>query len=75
MYSNIPAYLDLPLTLTAGGYDAIFCIVLSADAARGVERVWQSWTEMSVGPLLAKEDFVGARVEKVEDVAGFNKVI
>ncbi|RUS15435.1 ribosomal protein S5 domain 2-type protein [Endogone sp. FLAS-F59071] len=59
----------------AGGYDAIFCIVLSADAAREVERVWQSWTEMSVGPLLAQEDFVGARVEKVEDVAGFNNVI
>ncbi|RUS30507.1 hypothetical protein BC938DRAFT_479303 [Jimgerdemannia flammicorona] len=59
----------------AGGFDAIFCVVLSADAARGVERVWEDWREMSVSPLLAREDSVGARVERVEDVAGLNMVI
>ncbi|PIA16980.1 Phosphomevalonate kinase, partial [Coemansia reversa NRRL 1564] len=39
----------------AGGYDAIFCIVLSKAAGDAVERLWSSWTEMSVGPLLAKQ--------------------
>ncbi|KAJ2768955.1 phosphomevalonate kinase [Coemansia nantahalensis] len=39
----------------AGGFDAIFCIVLGPAAADAVERLWSSWSEMSVSPLLAKQ--------------------
>ncbi|KAK3822852.1 MAG: Phosphomevalonate kinase [Benniella sp.] len=38
----------------AGGFDAIFCIVLSDEAKQGVEAVWSGFKEMSVGPLLCK---------------------
>ncbi|KAG0324859.1 phosphomevalonate kinase [Dissophora globulifera] len=43
----------------AGGFDAIFCIVLSDDARKGVETVWANFTEMSVGPLLCNESTEG----------------
>ncbi|KAJ2548195.1 phosphomevalonate kinase [Coemansia sp. RSA 1878] len=46
----------------AGGYDAIFCIVLSQESGNAVERVWSEWTEMSVGPLLAKQASSGVSV-------------
>ncbi|KAJ2696045.1 phosphomevalonate kinase, partial [Coemansia spiralis] len=39
----------------AGGFDAIFCIVLNPAAGDAVERLWSGWTDMSVGPLLAKQ--------------------
>ncbi|KAJ1855365.1 phosphomevalonate kinase [Coemansia sp. RSA 638] len=46
----------------AGGYDAIFCIVLSQASGNAVERVWSEWTEMSVGPLLAKQASSGVSI-------------
>ncbi|KAF9433014.1 phosphomevalonate kinase [Entomortierella beljakovae] len=39
----------------AGGFDAIFCIVLSDQSRNGVEDVWSNFKEMSVGPLLCQE--------------------
>ncbi|KAI8582284.1 hypothetical protein K450DRAFT_228231 [Umbelopsis ramanniana AG] len=59
----------------AGGYDAIFCITLSDEASAQVEEVWRTWTEMSVGPLLASEDSNGARVEELEKVNGLAEVV
>ncbi|CAO3686507.1 unnamed protein product [Umbelopsis ramanniana] len=52
----------------AGGFDAIFCITLSDEARAQVEEVWRTWSEMSVGPLLASEDSNGARIEDIEKV-------
>ncbi|KAJ2155889.1 phosphomevalonate kinase [Coemansia sp. RSA 552] len=46
----------------AGGYDAIFCVVLSQEAGAAVERLWSGWTEMSVGPLLANQASRGVSV-------------
>ncbi|KAJ2326236.1 phosphomevalonate kinase [Coemansia sp. RSA 2702] len=46
----------------AGGYDAIFCVVLSPEAGDAVERLWSKWDEMSVGPLLAKQASSGVSV-------------
>ncbi|KAF8940917.1 Phosphomevalonate kinase [Dissophora ornata] len=43
----------------AGGFDAIFCIVLSEKSRKEVERVWSDFKEMSVGPLLCKESAEG----------------
>ncbi|KAF9375189.1 phosphomevalonate kinase [Podila verticillata] len=46
----------------AGGFDAIFCIVLSDDSRKGVENVWSNFKEMSVGPLLCTESIEGGLV-------------
>ncbi|KAI1320614.1 phosphomevalonate kinase [Mortierella claussenii] len=46
----------------AGGFDAIFCIVLSDESRRAVETVWSNFTEMNVGPLLCKESVEGGLV-------------
>ncbi|KAI8929567.1 ribosomal protein S5 domain 2-type protein [Entophlyctis helioformis] len=43
----------------AGGYDAIFCIVLSDDARLAVHSLWSSWTETRVVPLLCAEAHAG----------------
>jgi phosphomevalonate kinase len=59
----------------AGGYDAIFCIALSEEGSAQVEQVWQSWSEMNVGPLLASEDSNGARVENLNHVPGLAEAI
>ncbi|KAJ1946173.1 phosphomevalonate kinase [Kickxella alabastrina] len=45
----------------AGGYDAIFCITLGEAASSAVAELWLSWTEMSVGPLLANQASSGVR--------------
>ncbi|KAG0164849.1 phosphomevalonate kinase [Apophysomyces sp. BC1034] len=54
----------------AGGYDAIFCIVLSDVAKRNVRRVWAEWAELSTGPLLAKEDSNGVTSVASDSVRG-----
>lgn len=59
----------------AGGYDAIFCIALSEEGSSQVEQVWQSWSEMNVGPLLASEDSNGARVEQLDQVRGLKEAM
>ncbi|KAF9584480.1 phosphomevalonate kinase, partial [Lunasporangiospora selenospora] len=50
----------------AGGFDAIFCIVLSEESRRGVEERWSLFKEMSVGPLLCKESVEGGLVLELE---------
>ncbi|KAJ2721718.1 phosphomevalonate kinase [Coemansia sp. Benny D115] len=46
----------------AGGYDAIFCVALDRAASDAVARLWSSWSEMSVGPLLANQASSGVRL-------------
>ncbi|KAG0242978.1 phosphomevalonate kinase [Actinomortierella wolfii] len=46
----------------AGGFDAIFCIVLSNESRQAVEKIWAEFTEMSVGPLLCSESTEGGLV-------------
>ncbi|KAI9302541.1 hypothetical protein BJ944DRAFT_242258, partial [Cunninghamella echinulata] len=43
----------------AGGYDAIFCIVLSEEAKDGVHRIWEQWSLCNVSPLLCQADSTG----------------
>ncbi|KAI8086227.1 ribosomal protein S5 domain 2-type protein [Halteromyces radiatus] len=43
----------------AGGYDAIFCIVISEKAKQGVRQVWEQWSGCSVSPLLCQADSNG----------------
>ena len=62
----------------AGGYDAIWLLVLqprdtalSSSVISNVEKLWNSWTGMSVSPLLATESLErGARKESLQDVPG-----
>ncbi|KAF9971013.1 phosphomevalonate kinase [Actinomortierella ambigua] len=46
----------------AGGFDAIFCIVLSDKSRQEVEKIWAEFKEMSVGPLLCSESTEGGLV-------------
>jgi phosphomevalonate kinase len=59
----------------AGGYDAIFCIVLSEKSKRGVRRVWESWKELSVGPLLSQADSHGVTSVKLNSVRGLEATL
>lgn len=67
----------------AGGYDAIWLLVLQPQDAKlassvvaGVENLWQSWTGLSVSPLLATESLErGARKESVSDVPGLEAAL
>ncbi|OZJ04641.1 hypothetical protein BZG36_02021 [Bifiguratus adelaidae] len=47
----------------AGGFDAIYCIVLSNEAMSEVQNLWAAWKELSVGPLLSREDSAGVTIE------------
>jgi phosphomevalonate kinase len=50
----------------AGGYDAIFAVVLDRPGSIGVDRVeeaWANWSELSVLPQRLKEDPFGLVVE------------
>ncbi|KAJ2376361.1 phosphomevalonate kinase [Coemansia sp. RSA 2607] len=46
----------------AGGYDAIYCVVLGDKAAREVGDLWARWGEMRVAPLLAAQASGGVRL-------------
>ncbi|KAI9276698.1 ribosomal protein S5 domain 2-type protein [Phascolomyces articulosus] len=59
----------------AGGYDAIYCIVLSEKAKQGVRKLWSSWNEMNVGPLLAQADNKGIAKASVESVNGLARFL
>lgn len=59
----------------AGGYDAIVCIVLSDKAKQDVRHVWESWKELSVGPLLSQADSNGVTSVKLEAVPGLSAVL
>lgn len=68
--------LTRPFIPTAGGYDAIFCIALSDAARSGVENIWQDWTEMAVGPLLARESNGGLLgIDRIEDIPGLQMAL
>ena len=47
----------------AGGFDAIFCIVLSEDAKHRVESLWQTWKPINIVPLIQTEANEGILVE------------
>jgi phosphomevalonate kinase len=59
----------------AGGYDAIFCIVLSKEAKNDVFKVWESWKELSVGPLLSQADSNGVTSVTLDSVPGLAKIL
>ena len=46
----------------AGGYDAVFCIVLEEGVQEVVE-LWQSWQQLQVCPLPIEVDHRGVVVE------------
>jgi phosphomevalonate kinase len=46
----------------AGGYDAVFCIVLE-DGMQRVVDLWESWEELHVCPLPIEFDHRGVVVE------------
>ncbi|ORX47469.1 Phosphomevalonate kinase [Hesseltinella vesiculosa] len=48
----------------AGGYDAIFCVVLSDQAKERVQQVWEQWEGCNISPLLCQADSNG--VTKVD---------
>ncbi|KAJ1649810.1 phosphomevalonate kinase [Dispira simplex] len=52
----------------AGGYDAIFCVVLSDASAKQVENVWHEWKDMNVSPLLVEESKGGVRLEDPDQI-------
>lgn len=47
----------------AGGYDAVFALVLTDEAVADVERYWETYTEKHVCPLLVREDPRGISFE------------
>ncbi|KAF8514856.1 Phosphomevalonate kinase [Hysterangium stoloniferum] len=66
----------------AGGYDAIWLLVIDSQPAGGtapvafVEDVWSKWTELNVSPLHAVESRGGGlRAERVEDIRGLSDVL
>lgn len=59
----------------AGGYDAIFCIVLSKEAKQGVFKVWESWKELCVGPLLSQADSNGVTSVTLDSVPGLAETL
>ncbi|KAI8987155.1 ribosomal protein S5 domain 2-type protein [Pilobolus umbonatus] len=58
----------------AGGYDAIFCLVVSEKAKEEVYHVWEHWKELNVGPLLAHSDSNGVTIEELNCVPGLSSV-
>lgn len=59
----------------AGGYDAIFCIVLSNRSKHLVRKVWESWKELSVGPLLSHADSNGVTSVSLASVPGLSDIL
>lgn len=48
----------------AGGFDAIFALLLNDDAAERVEHFWTTWKETKVVPMIVREDPRGIQVEQ-----------
>lgn len=67
--------IDTKFCFAAGGYDAIFCIVISEDAKLRVRSLWQSWKELNVGPLLAQADDKGMEAVALESVDGLARLL
>ncbi|RIA82680.1 phosphomevalonate kinase [Glomus cerebriforme] len=57
----------------AGGYDAIFCIGIGNSFSSQIEKLWNSWEEMSVGPLLSRESSKGYMIEQINNIPGLSK--
>lgn len=47
----------------AGGYDAVFALVLTDEAVANVEKYWEQYTQKHVCPLLVREDPRGISFE------------
>ncbi len=46
--------------MTAGGYDALFLLVLNEETTLNrLEKVWTDYKDLSVGPLLSRCDSKG----------------
>jgi len=55
----------------AGGYDAIFLLIIDHPAViQKVDELWSAWEEMSVCPLLARQSDGGLRLEEMGSVLG-----
>ncbi|KAI8644857.1 ribosomal protein S5 domain 2-type protein [Parasitella parasitica] len=72
--TNVPG-VAMAVVPGAGGYDAIGCIVLSEKARKDVCLVWESWRELSVGPLLSQADSRGVTSMELRDVPGLSAVL
>ena len=59
----------------AGGYDAIFCIGVGDTFSSQIEKLWNSWKEMSVGPLLSRESSKGYAIEQINNIPGLSKCL
>jgi phosphomevalonate kinase len=60
----------------AGGFDALFLLVIDTPAVlEHVQDVWETWTEMSVCPLLARQSDGGLIRVDVATVAGLQQGI
>lgn len=68
----------------AGGYDAVWVLVLDPRTADNtedtplhrVERVWAEWKDLDVSPLSATESFEkGLRRERVDSVPGLAEAL
>ncbi|CAO3642840.1 unnamed protein product [Cunninghamella blakesleeana] len=56
----------------AGGYDAIFCIVLSEEAKDGVHKIWEQWSLCSVSPLISQADSTG--ITNIDPTSSIGKI-
>ncbi|KAI7863574.1 ribosomal protein S5 domain 2-type protein [Spinellus fusiger] len=55
----------------AGGYDAIYCIVLSTTAKTHIHAVWKEWKLLNVAPLLSTYDSNGVTLVQEHTMPGF----
>lgn len=64
---------------TAGGYDAIWLLVIEIEGAPSVSRVeniWRNWTELNVSPLSAVESQAqGVQIEELDNIRGLKDVL
>jgi hypothetical protein len=49
--------------LLAGGFDALYAILLSSSSQKDVESLWTNWQEMKVLPLILSEEARGVCIE------------
>ena len=77
------SHICFPFLITAGGYDAVWLLVLDPRdcphaelPSTRVEHVWSRWTKLKVTPLLAVESTAsGAQVEDIDRVPGLGALL